>query len=215
MLRKKLLIPIFFLIFSISMVTNLNAQLLNLSVKGGVTLADISGEYPIETSLKTGFSVYVSKDFVNLLVLTISGEAGYTQKGFDSEIIFTDSLGVQTGSDNVKANLNYISLSILGKARIPGGVTFPYILAGFNSGIKVGSSASAEGNSSVSALENTLNDFSTFTFGFTFGLGIDVGLPFFSLLAEARYTPDITVSYDQNNANVKNRLYEFLIGVKF
>ncbi|MEO8665497.1 MAG: outer membrane beta-barrel protein [Ignavibacteria bacterium] len=196
---------------------NSNAQLLNISVKGGYNLSDISGDYPYETKNKSGFNFYVSKDIINLLVLTLSGEAGYTQKGYDEDMIITNKFGVETGREEFHNKLNYIDISILGKVKIPGIIVFPYLLAGPSLGFKVGSSVSSSGTEPINfpEREQFLEDFKSTSFGFKFGLGVEIGLPVISILAEGRYNPDITTSYEKDNIKVKNRVFEFLLGVKF
>lgn len=217
--KIKLLTASLIILISIFITGNSNAQLLNLTVKGGLNLSDISGDNFVritgDTKMKTGFNIYVSKDVLNLPVLTLSGEAGYTQKGFDTEFIITNPFGVETVREVIHSKINYIDISVLGKVRIPGGLVFPYILAGPSLGIKAGSSVSSDLNIPFTDLENSLKDFKSTSFGFKFGLGMDIGLPFFSLVAEARYNPDLTTSYDKNNVKIKNKVFEFQIGVKF
>jgi len=218
MFQKNLLLAIVTLVlFSVS-ISNLNAQLLNLTVKAGYNLSDVSGNYPVETNNKSGFSFYVEKDIINLLVVTLSGEAGYIQKGFDEEVIITNKFGVETGRGDIHYKLGYIDLSVLGKLRVPGGIVYPYILAGPTLGFKVSSGVSSslsELNEFVAGQEQFVSDFKSTSFGIKVGLGIEVSLPLISILAEGRYNPDLTSSYDKNNIQLKNRVYEFLLGVKF
>lgn len=198
--------------------SNSNAQLLNLSVKGGYSLSNISGSYPVETEWKSGFNIYLSKDILSLIVVTVAGETGYTQKGFDLDVTSYNEFGEETGRGKLHYKLNYIELSALGKLRIPGGLILPYVLAGPALGFKVSSGVTSSlpaFNEFVATQEEFLKDFKTTSFGFKFGLGTEIGLPVFTILAEARYNPDLTTSYDKNNLKLKNKVFEFLVGVKF
>lgn len=199
------------------------SQTLNLGIKGGYNTAGVTpstvrvGVFDINTEMKSGFNVYIFKDIISLLVVNVSGELGYTQKGFDVPVVITNDLGQVIGEDDIHCNVNYIDLSIIGKLKLPGLALNPYVLAGPSLGIKAGSSVSfARGSANETGFETVVDDFKGTSFGMKFGIGTEItAIPLITLLAEGRYNPDITNSYEEGNVKLKNKVFEFLVGVKF
>lgn len=203
-----------------------SAQKINLGVKGGLNLSDVSSTVSnsvnmfTNTESKTGFNVYLFYDLFNFKYISIQGEAGYTQKGFGEKVIITNELGNQTGSYDLKNKINYIDISILAKLIMRSKTFSPYLIAGPYLGIKAGTDLTTSIDSMAahySDQKKVLDDFKSTTFGFKAGFGAEIPLKKIAVIAEARYGMDLTNAYEsvQTSIKVKNYLFEFMAGVKF
>ncbi len=223
--RKIILSVIFILSFISFTLRNSNAQLLKFGIKGGMNLSDISGLKPYETQMKTGLNVYIFADAAFFKILSISGEAGYSQKGFATLYSIYDQNGYTIGTGKTNAKLSYVDISILGKLRFPGGSVIPYILAGPSLGIKLNDEVSPF---DANNLRSFIHVFKSTSFGMKFGIGSELNIiSKINFIAEARYNIDFSVSYEMpelvlgviswptSSNDIKNKVFEFMIGVKF
>ena len=65
------------------------SQLKNFGIKGGLNLSNAELDYTgynFQRDFKTGFNIYLTYDVLNFKNVIISGEAGYSQKGYNNEI---------------------------------------------------------------------------------------------------------------------------------
>ena len=92
------------------------SQLSNFGIKGGLNLSNAELDYTgfnYQPDNKTGFNVYLTYDFFNFKNVVISGEAGYSQKGYNDEIIVTNEFGEVGGSYSFYNRLNYIDINAI------------------------------------------------------------------------------------------------------
>ena len=86
-----------FFIFVLILLSNVSfSQLKNIGIKGGLNLSNAELDYTsynFQRDIKTGFNIYLTYDFFNFKNVIISGEAGYSQKGYNDEIIVTNEFG--------------------------------------------------------------------------------------------------------------------------
>jgi hypothetical protein len=117
-------------------------QLKNFGIKGGLNLSNVNFDNPtLDDYAKnySGFNVDIFYDFLNFKNVSLSAEAGYSQKGYKFELINIDINGNTTGSENISYNLNYIETSVLGKFFLNTKYVNPYLsigaVLGFYTGI--------------------------------------------------------------------------------
>ncbi|MEO8665496.1 MAG: porin family protein [Ignavibacteria bacterium] len=220
-----------FLLMLITVKTS-TAQVISYGIKGGLNLSDISGTKYRETKTKTGFNLYAFAEYAAVKIFSVSAEAGYTQKGFETTYeIYEQEDPFYYEVGQVNATLSYIDISVLAKLKIHAGTVTPYIIAGPSFGILTGehlSSIKTENNNyNLGDLEFFILNFKTNTFGIKAGAGAEFRFSKLSVLLEARYNADLSVSYERpefglgvenwntSSSNIKNNVFEFLAGVKF
>lgn len=217
MTPKKLTCALLVFICSLIVTGSSYSQIPSIGIKGGLSVANVSG-YPTDTDNKTGFALYAFMDILNLPFISVGGEAGYVQKGFNLPVVLTDPQGNPTGSYDIKNEIGYVDISVIGKVKLAGKTAVPYLLAGPTFGVKTSASSKAVGGSGPvdGDLKTLVDNYKSTSIGGTFGLGIEVPTPaLIKIMAEARYGIDFSNSYESTPFNLKNKGFEFLIGVAF
>jgi len=198
-------------------------QLSNFGVKGGLNLSNAELDYTsynFQRDIKTGFNIYLTYDFFNFKNVIISGEAGYSQKGYNDEIIVTNEFGEVVGSYTFYNRLNYIDINALAEFILRNKSVSPYFLFGpvlsFYTGYNL--SASGKYDSLYQNYENPLFEkLKTSVIGLTAGAGIEINkvIPQ-TIITEVRYNFDLTNSFNNGFLNYqRNYLWQFNLGVKF
>ena len=199
------------------------SQLSNFGIKGGLNLSNAELDYTgfnYQPDNKTGFNVYLTYDFFNFKNVVISGEAGYSQKGYNDEIIVTNEFGEVQGSYTFYNRLNYIDINAIAEFILRYKSVSPYFSFGpvlsFYTGYNL--SASGKYDSLYQNYENRLFEkLKTSVIGLTAGAGIEINkvIPQ-TIITEVRYNFDLTNSFNNGFLNYKrNYLWQFNLGVKF
>ena len=198
-------------------------QLSNFGIKGGLNLSNAELDYTgfnFQPDNKTGFNVYLTYDFFNFKNVVISGEAGYSQKGYNDEIIVTNEFGEVYGSYTFYNRLNYIDINAIAEFILRYKSVSPYFSFGpvlsFYTGYNL--SASGKYDSLYQNYENSLFEkLKTSVIGLTAGAGVEINkvIPQ-TIITEVRYNFDLTNSFNNGFLNYKrNYLWQFNLGVKF
>lgn len=201
-------------------------------IKAGVTLSDIKsvmilpdiipGEvdlFPGKTKV-TGFSIFASYDVIRNKFLTLSGEAGFVQKGFKYNTETQNGIGEITGRGSIKNSFSYIDLSANLKFILRKKTISPYISVTPVLGIYLGNSSTVTGDKDTISMNNDVivfDNLNTFSFGTKIGAGAEIyglikNIP---VIVECRYNQDLIDVYNNSNETLKNRTIEFNIGIKF
>lgn len=199
------------------------SQLSNFGIKGGLNLSNAELDYTgfnYQPDNKTGFNVYLTYDFFNFKNVVISGEAGYSQKGYNDEIIVTNEFGEVGGSYSFYNRLNYIDINAIAAFLLRYKSVSPYFSFGpvlsFYTGYDL--SASGKYDSLYQNYESPLFEkLKTSVIGLTAGAGIEINkvIPQ-TIITEVRYNFDLTNSFNNGFLNYKrNYLWQFNLGVKF
>ena len=199
------------------------SQLSNFGIKGGLNLSNAELDYPgynFQRDIKTGFNIYLTYDFFNFKNVIISGEAGYSQKGYNDEIIVTNEFGEEQGSYTFYNRLNYIDINAIAEFILRYKSVSPYFSFGpvlsFYTGYNL--SASGKYDSLNQNYENPLFEkLKTSVIGLTAGAGIEINkvIPQ-TIITEVRYNFDLTNSFNNGFLNYqRNYLWQFNLGVKF
>lgn len=223
--KTLLFISVFLLLSNVSF-----SQLKNIGIKGGLNLSnadlesDLFSKIDLYSDNKTGFNIYLTYDFLNFSSIMITGEAGYSQKGYNEKLTVTDEFGNELGSYIIYNRLNYIDINAIAEIFILRNKTVcPYfslgpvvsIYTGYNS-----SSSYAPYDSILNANgdENPLLEkLKSPVLGMISGAGVEINkvIPQ-TIIAEVRYNLDLTNSFNNGYLKFKrNYLWQFNLGVKF
>lgn len=200
------------------------AQIKNIGIKGGLNLSNADIDYTKfgepEFDSKSGFNVYLFYDFLNLKNVTISGEIGYNQKGFNQTVSVASTGGLPALNFTLYGRLGYLDINAITQFILPGNSVSPYISVGPVLSFKTNSSATssnAEGDSLIVPSANILFDqLKSPVLGIIGGLGIQINkvIPQ-TLILEIRYNADLTNSFKNSGTNyVRNYLWQFNLGIK-
>ncbi len=187
------------LILILAFAVTANAQVTTFGIKGGLTLASISGDDTDDLDSSMGFMVGGFAAIPLSPAISIMPEVYYAQKGakFDAE-----------GTD-VDVNLDYIDIPILLKYSIVGDGATPYFLFGPSIGFNTTAEIAAEDES------EDLGDFVSSTdIGLVFGVGVDIQ----KFLIEVRYDLGLSNIWDVDDADSisnNNAVFGFLVGYTF
>lgn len=207
---KKLLI---LAVFLISISFSVQAQIINnYGVKLGLISSDLSyNNFPttVETERKLGFVGGAFVEWFNNPIFSVITQIEYAQKGSSYEIVMTGEGGPEPiGTKTYSNKLDYLSIPIYAKFKIPSIIISPYLFAGARVDFLL--SYSTEFDSTIfSKFKNT-------TFGGVIGIGVQpmLNIPLNPFL-EFRYDFDFTNSYDENGMTIKNNAFVILLGVTF
>ena len=201
-------------------------------IKAGVTLSDIKSVIILPEiipgtidpysgkSKVTGFSIFGSYDMLRNKFLTLSGEAGYVQKGFKYNTETQNGNGDITGRGSIKNSFSYIDLSANVKFILRKKTISPYISVTPVLGIYLGNSSTVTGDKDTISMNNDVivfDNLKTVSFGTKIGVGAEIyglikNIP---VIVECRYNPDLIDAYNKSDESIKNRTIEFNIGIKF
>lgn len=216
-----------FFIYLMLLLSNVSySQIKNFGIKGGLNLSNAELDYSIfnyQPDIKTGFNIYLTYDFFNFKNVIISGEAGYSQKGYNDNLIVTDEFGNELGSYSIYNRLNYIDINAIAEFILRNKSVSPYFSLGpvlsFYTGYNTSSSyAPYDSILNLSDYENPLLEkLKTSVIGLTAGAGIEINkvIPQ-TIITEVRYNFDLTNSFNNGFLNYqRNYLWQFNLGVKF
>lgn len=170
--------------------------------KGGVNLADLSGDDVGDSDMRNGFS---GGAFFGLGIgeqFGVQIEGLYVMKGAKAQV----------GDDEIKAD--YIEFPILFVADLPAGDAFAFnVFAGPTLGFNIKSEVVDDG-----VTFDVKDDTQSFEFGAAVGAGFEYALESMSLLLDARYTIGATNLYEDEGGvsiDIKNRGIGIMAGVSF
>lgn len=193
------------------------AQDIELGVKGGLNIADVSTDVPefeaLGTSSRTGFVGGGFATFGLGETFAIQPEILYSQKGFKAE---------ETGIE-AEFKTTYIEIPVLLKARFPMETVRPGVYAGgvvsFESSCKLGlSEGSVSADFDCDSDEADVGERKTTEVGAVFGANLDLFVGPVILTLDGRYQLGLTNLNDDEFADeesVKNRVWQFMAGVGF
>ncbi len=151
----------------------------------------------------TGIAVGGFIELALLSHVSVVGEVQYAQKGMKGTEVFIN--GLEVPYNVVEAPWEeYLSIPIAAKIGLPVGLITPYLLAGPRVDFLLSSHHDGD-------TEAPFNRFKAVDYGGTFGCGVKWNWFFL----EFRYDPDFTDSYDQPFYIIKNRSFDFYLGMEF
>ncbi len=202
------------------------SQLKNFGIKGGLNLSNAELDYSNAITNefnknKTGFNIYLFYDFLNYKNVIISGEAGYSQKGYNNEILTTDEFGNPSSSYFVYNRANYVDINAIAEFILRGKSVSPYFSFGpvlsIYTGYNISTSGTPYDSSLIAFFSPLFEDLKSPVLGFITGAGIEINkvIPQ-TIIAEVRYNFDLTNSFNNGFLNYqRNYVWQFNFGLKF
>lgn len=161
------------------------------------------------TENRWGFTADAYAEIPFFSFLSAQGEIQYTQKGMNYSVPIT-TVAQPDGSGQyrtISPRIDYISIPLLAKLKIPLKSVTPYVLVGPRFDFLI--------TSEPDGLDAVVNNFDKMDYGLTVGAGIELNSLFpFGILAEFRYNPNAYDSYQSGYETVRNRSIDFLVGVR-
>jgi hypothetical protein len=161
------------------------------------------------TNYRWGITGGVYVELLDIPLLSLVAELQYTQKGTRYPLPLT-SVSQPDGTGQFKTlspRVDYLSVPILAKLRLKLPFFTPYIISGPRADLLV--SKRGEG------FDLVIGEFKSTDVGGTIGVGVEIHtlLPV-GLLAELRYNPSFRDSYKDKFLTVRNRSFDFLVGLQ-
>src|SRR5688572_18762938 len=182
-----------------------------LGVKGGINMAELSGDGVDDLDSRTGFAGGAFADYQLNDRFGVRGELLYIQKGAEGEFVIP---GGDHGHESI-VKLDYVEVPLLFTARFPAGEKFAFSLF---AGPTLAFNTTAE----VEVMEHDeteeLDNVEDFEFGGAVGGGIEYMLSSFSLLADVRYgigATSVVGDVAGASVDVKNRGIAIMGGLAF
>lgn len=195
--------------------TAVKAQLVNgYGIKLGMGITNHSmyyTDYNIDMNWDyiTGLSARAFADFLDFPIFNIEGEIGYSQRGAGNEVFTTGTEDpVPAVKRKLTNRLDYLSASLMGKAKYNLGMFTPYIVLGPQFNYLAGKD--------IEFLHvGPYNHFKKSVFGYTAGAGTELKIMSVNFLVEYRFEKDLTNNYDLSALDIKNYSHSVLIGIRF
>lgn len=201
----------------VCIVSTSQAQIIRgYGIKLGATLASENWDYKTFNSdfkpdSRWGFNIGVFCEFLNIPYFSVVTEFNYIQKGMSEDIPVTtitqpDGTGEYITWDT---RVDYLDLSALGKFRIDLEMFLPYILLGPKMDFEI---AQEHSLGSANIVEENFNEV---MYGFKIGIGSEVKIGSFNLLAEILYDYNFNDLYNGEYLKVTSDSFDFRIGIMF
>jgi len=190
------------------------AQLIRgYGVKAGAVAASQSWDYTsgidIGPETRWGYDFGLFVEAINVPFISLLIEMHYVQKGFSMNTVITMSadpsfIDIRIG----KPRLDYLSIPLLAKLRFGMGGLTPFIAAGPRYDLLL--------NREAEGMEAVYDEIKNTDAGITVVAGMELSVPLLvGITAEARYSPSFNDIYHTDLLAVKNKSFEFLVGVRF
>ena len=201
--------------------TSSQAQIIRgYGLKVGTTISNQNWEYSSSSGLsalsfdsesRVGLNIGIFSEFLNLPFISIVAEANYIQKGMKKEIpVTTTTQPDGTGEFFTwKTSVDYINVSTFGKLRFNIGIFAPYVLIGPKIDFEINK------KDSFGQVNVVAENFNKNRFGFKAGIGTEINLLTFNLLAEILYDADLNELYKNENLKVNSNSFDLRIGILF
>ena len=205
------------LLLTLACFCRLDAQLLRgYGLKAGLTSANEAyhlGSLPqFETKRRVGFCIAAYAEWLNLSALSVVTQLEYTQRGVGWELktLRVGPRGFEQISSQVSyARVDFISLPILIKLRLPVGSIQPFLLAGPRIDHLLGYT------SADWSLIDPYSSFDQNVLGGSVGGGVEsVELLPVDVVMEFRYNHDFVNSYENPVLTVRKNAFDFWLGVR-
>jgi hypothetical protein len=189
------------------------AQILDsYGVKAGFTSSTVSeSRVAGDIDRRAGGAAVAFAEWIDASYFSLLTEFGYVQRGYSTTVQIRDSRAVLIRTQEASLRLDYLTLAVLPKLQYKESVLQPYAFVGPRADVMM------RGASSTGFLEQRIADrYDTIAFGGTIGVGIEAGkqlLPV-PVFLEARYNADVTDSLSCCPSEMRNQVFDILLGVK-
>jgi hypothetical protein len=173
------------------------------------TTASVVQSSDLGLKRRAGLGAGVYCELLNLPVFSVVTQAEYRQGGVGMKYYHTGPNGEDLGLFIDYTRIDYLSLAVQAKARIPGTITSPYLLVGLRRDRMVGTGDTALVGGLYDQFEKDIT-------GLTVGGGVELPrlLPV-KLIVEARYDLDLSDAFHGEYLTVRNNSMSLWLGVGF
>lgn len=181
------------------------------------TVVELQG-LEVDTGRRIGVNAAAFAEWINTPVFSIVTQVEYAERGFIQKITITDEFGESLGIAEAASQLNYVSLPILLKLRLPQASLAPYIVFGprfdwLVDHVDGDYESDIVGNFPSSQFTNF---FAARSWGATIGGGLTpIKFGETALLIEARYNLDFKDNIAFETLRAKNNAVEVWLGLAF
>ena len=185
-----------------------NVAAVEFGVKVGLAVADQDFDYRdfeenFDSRKGLQFGVFAGLPLGPSLVL--SPEIHYVPVGVSADYAITDEGGGLIGSGTMTSRIDYISVPVFLKLKLPVGALTPYVMAGPRANLQIGKKDDG--------FVLVTDELDKVSFGLTVGGGVALEiLAGHQLMLEAWFSPDLTKVYDTDLLKVKNQTISVLAG---
>ncbi|MCZ7604078.1 MAG: PorT family protein [Melioribacteraceae bacterium] len=187
-------------------------------LKVGTTISNQDWKYSNSSGLsglsfdsdsRVGINLGIFTEFLNVPFIGIVTEVNYIQKGMKKEVPVTTISQPDGTGEFVTWNtrVDYINISAYGKLRINAGLFTPYILVGPKIDFEINKT------NSLGPVNVVEDNFNKNRFGLKVGLGTEINLLSFKLLAEFLYDADFKELYENENLKVNSNSFDLRVGI--
>ncbi len=208
-----------FLVALIFIVSSSQAQIIRgYGLKVGTTISNQDWKYSnssgfsgssFDTDSRVGLNIGLFSELLNVSLISIVTEVNYIQKGMKEEVPVTTVTQPDGTGEFVTWNtrVDYINISAFGKLRINAGLFSPYILIGPKMDFEINKTSSLGPTNVVE------ENFNKNRFGLKVGIGTEINLLSFNLLAEILYDVDFNELYENENLKVNSNSFDLRLGI--
>jgi opacity protein-like surface antigen len=165
-------------------------------------------DFNFKNRLGFDFGGYV--EWLDLRFFSVLTEIHYMQKGMIDEIAKTDETGKPAGTEKFNNRVDYFCLPILAKMTYQTDKISPYFFVGPRFDFLL------DYRSERHLWDQIYNKFKDVDIGLDVGMGTEVKFTSkLTILAEFRFSPDVTYAYKTKALKVKNNSFEILTGARF
>ncbi len=207
---------VFALIFAVS---SSQAQIIRgYGLKVGTTISNQAWEYSNSSGLsdlsfdsdsRVGLNIGIFSEFLDIPFISIVTEANYIQKGMKKELPVTTTTHPDGTGEffTWKTRVDYINISAFGKLRFNFGIFTPYVMIGPKIDFEINK------KDSFGQVNVVAENYNKNRFGFKVGIGSEINLLVFNLLAEFIYEMEFNELYKNDNLEVNSNSFDLRLGI--
>jgi len=191
------------------MYSQATSEMFQLGAKGGVNIANFSGDDFGDAESRTSFHLGLVMEIPLSEKFSIQPEVLYSGQGFTIESFDQDN--VFDTDDNIEYQLDYIQVPVILKAYLIGGLS---VEAGPTFSFKVNEEIDyqpADDGGDIE-IDEEMSNINTFDLGLAAGLSYKIGGHFF---LSGRYNYGFTKILKDSDADVRNSVWQFGVGFMF
>ncbi len=213
---KKLFLLILVVLFTYSIATN--AAGISLGLKGGLAIANASGDFIDDMAEEMDADVGPKMGFLGGIFVDLGLSENF---GIQPEIIYISKGITATGVDDdveftSTVNLTYLEIPLLLKLKIPASPQLGFqILAGPTIGMNLTSNVVIESDGVIVEDEDIKDDIKSMDMGVSFGAGVGIGMGSGMLTLDGRYTMGLISIADDTDEEAKNNCISIMAGYAF
>ena len=192
-----------------TMYSQATSEMFQLGAKGGVNIANFSGDDFGDAESRTSFHLGLVMEIPLSEKFSIQPEVLYSGQGFTIESFDQDN--VFDTDDNIEYQLDYIQVPVILKAYLIGGLS---VEAGPTFSFKVNEEIDyqpADDGGDIE-IDEEMSNINTFDLGLAAGLSYKIGGHFF---LSGRYNYGFTKILKDSDADVRNSVWQFGVGFMF